>query len=518
LPDRLGSLREVLDKDGVLKDALAYDGFGNITSESDPTWGGRYKYTGREWDVELELQYSRARYYDPRTARWTSQDPKGFDAGDSNLYRYVMNQHTRATDPSGLSELVVRDSIEKGKKELLYQASFLWVANNGRPVWIGTWDPQTNLVWRNGWLAKYQDVKAAAEKPLGTMPDWDSFFKPTPLQSAPLGNPPPLHKLEPLPNPLYVNGKWTGRGPDPEAVLASEKAARAEWERFKAKVQMEKAYDLARQLDPGVFMAAPGTAEYRQRMEEIRKEQYQLRIANGESKFVLFLEGIFMPGEGALDKLPPLCPGPGGTGGKGLPKRVNPLPPGLPPLREGYHYRDLGGGRYSVARNPGQANNLPPIHRIIQVPQQTTSSGTTQQGSSSSTTAAPATPRVADINPRADTLRPIHPVGHNPASVARAQNTVPFNQTLSDAQQAIQVVEYNGNYYVVSGHHRVYGLRNLHPPETPAPATVRVQVFTPEEYVRFPNADPVLRNMDNLMNVIRNSEAAGARFPISGGQ
>jgi hypothetical protein len=38
-----------------------------------------------------------------------------------------------------------------------------------------------------------------------------------------------------------------------------------------------------------------------------------------------------------------------------------------------------------------------------------------------------------------------------------------------------------------------------------------------EEYVRYPNADPALRNMDNLMNIIRNSEAAGARFSISGG-
>jgi RHS repeat-associated protein len=109
LPDRLGSIREVLDKDGVLKDVLAYDGFGNITSETDATWGGRYKYTGREYDAEVELQYHRRRYYDPKTGRWTSQDPKGFDAGDSNLYRYAMNQFTSRTDPSGLQDAVRPD-------------------------------------------------------------------------------------------------------------------------------------------------------------------------------------------------------------------------------------------------------------------------------------------------------------------------------------------------------------------------------------------------------------------------
>jgi uncharacterized protein RhaS with RHS repeats len=34
--------------------------------------------------------------------RWSSQDPLGFDAGDSNLYRYVGNNPTNATDASGL--------------------------------------------------------------------------------------------------------------------------------------------------------------------------------------------------------------------------------------------------------------------------------------------------------------------------------------------------------------------------------------------------------------------------------
>jgi uncharacterized protein RhaS with RHS repeats len=33
--------------------------------------------------------------------RWISQDPIGFDAGDANLYRYVGNEATGATDPSG---------------------------------------------------------------------------------------------------------------------------------------------------------------------------------------------------------------------------------------------------------------------------------------------------------------------------------------------------------------------------------------------------------------------------------
>jgi hypothetical protein len=42
------------------------------------------------------------RWYDPETGRWISEDPIGFAAGDANLYRYVGNGVTGATDPSGL--------------------------------------------------------------------------------------------------------------------------------------------------------------------------------------------------------------------------------------------------------------------------------------------------------------------------------------------------------------------------------------------------------------------------------
>src|SRR5207249_3566830 len=66
-------------------------------------WGAvpdRYKYTGREWDSVTQLQYSRARWYNPATGKWLSQDPLGL-APDTNPYRYVGNSPTNATDPSG---------------------------------------------------------------------------------------------------------------------------------------------------------------------------------------------------------------------------------------------------------------------------------------------------------------------------------------------------------------------------------------------------------------------------------
>jgi hypothetical protein len=40
--------------------------------------------------------------YDPGIGRWLSEDPIGFEACDANLYRYVGNDPTNRTDPSGM--------------------------------------------------------------------------------------------------------------------------------------------------------------------------------------------------------------------------------------------------------------------------------------------------------------------------------------------------------------------------------------------------------------------------------
>ena len=100
--DNQGSVRLITSAMGSVLDTINYDAWGNKTSENDPSAGSRYGYTGRESDSNLGLQYNRDRWYDAVTGRWTTQDPDGFDAGDSNLNRYVQNGPTNATDPTGL--------------------------------------------------------------------------------------------------------------------------------------------------------------------------------------------------------------------------------------------------------------------------------------------------------------------------------------------------------------------------------------------------------------------------------
>ncbi len=105
LTDELGSTSAVVDNTGKILDQLSYDSFGNVTSESNPSYGQLMKYTGQLYDAATGLYYDRARWYNSATGRWQTQDPKGFSAGDANLYRYVGNNPTDNTDPSGDSWL-----------------------------------------------------------------------------------------------------------------------------------------------------------------------------------------------------------------------------------------------------------------------------------------------------------------------------------------------------------------------------------------------------------------------------
>jgi RHS repeat-associated protein len=106
LTDKLGSVRENTDGSGNVLDSITYDTFGNIIAETHSTSGDRFKYTSREWDSEIGQYFYRARYYSPSDGRFESEDPSGFSAGDTNLYRYTKNAPTVGSDPTGQSSLL----------------------------------------------------------------------------------------------------------------------------------------------------------------------------------------------------------------------------------------------------------------------------------------------------------------------------------------------------------------------------------------------------------------------------
>ncbi len=99
--DGLGSVTSLSSAAGTLAQTYGYDSFGNQTS-SNGSLTNPFQYTGREFDADTSLYYYRARFYDPRTGRFLSEDPIGFRGFDVNTYRYVRNRPGQYTDPFGL--------------------------------------------------------------------------------------------------------------------------------------------------------------------------------------------------------------------------------------------------------------------------------------------------------------------------------------------------------------------------------------------------------------------------------
>jgi RHS repeat-associated protein len=104
LTDNLGSVRDIVNTSGNELDHIVYDSFGNIVTETNATNRDRFKFAGMEWDAAIGQYYDHARYYGSSAGRFETQDPTGFAAGDTNLYRYVANSPVDSLDRSGLQE------------------------------------------------------------------------------------------------------------------------------------------------------------------------------------------------------------------------------------------------------------------------------------------------------------------------------------------------------------------------------------------------------------------------------
>ena len=219
LTDKLNSVRAVADDAGAVVATAIYSAFG----ESVTTGAiDRFQYTSREFDGTIELQYSRARVYNPSTGRFLNQDPIGFAAGDANLSRDVGNRTTNRSDPSGLE------------------------------------DPsESQEAFTGGWFYNTSTQSNQFNPSNGiTRPAWQEYFKRT------LRDVPDLNTDSSF-NQMDWNGDWVV---DPDEFLAFQVAASMDPDQYSATIL------LLRQIDAAY-------AKYAN-----KPNQYRLRgIANGPS-------------------------------------------------------------------------------------------------------------------------------------------------------------------------------------------------------------------------------------------
>ena len=106
LTDGQGSVRALFsDTAGAsLTDSYDFDAYGVLTASTGSTVNN-YRYTGQQWDPDLQLYYLRARYYAPTLGRfWTMDTFQGDQEDPSSLHRYTYcaNDPINGSDPMGL--------------------------------------------------------------------------------------------------------------------------------------------------------------------------------------------------------------------------------------------------------------------------------------------------------------------------------------------------------------------------------------------------------------------------------
>jgi RHS repeat-associated protein len=99
--DQVGSLRIVADASGNVVKRIDYDSFGNIISDTDPSFEVPLGFAGGLDDRDTGLIRFGFRDYDPDTGHWTAKDPIFFAGGDTDLYGYVLNDPINLVDPTG---------------------------------------------------------------------------------------------------------------------------------------------------------------------------------------------------------------------------------------------------------------------------------------------------------------------------------------------------------------------------------------------------------------------------------
>lgn len=98
-----GDIVGLTDSQGNQLNSYTYDIWGNPEQEEGDT-PNIFRYSGEYWDETTQLQYLRARWYDPNTGRFISKDTYEGSLESplsQNLYTYVENNPLTHVDPSG---------------------------------------------------------------------------------------------------------------------------------------------------------------------------------------------------------------------------------------------------------------------------------------------------------------------------------------------------------------------------------------------------------------------------------
>ena len=118
LKDHLGSIKMMVDASGNVQSYNDYYPYGMTMLGRSGVNGAdtRFRFTGKERDVESGFDYFGARYYDSRIARWMSVDPLAPLHSNYTPFAYCYNNPIRLIDLFGLDTTLTNNKGEKQRE------------------------------------------------------------------------------------------------------------------------------------------------------------------------------------------------------------------------------------------------------------------------------------------------------------------------------------------------------------------------------------------------------------------
>ena len=170
-----GDVVGLTDASGAVIKSYRYDAFG-VEQGAVAGDANLFRYCGEYWDAETGTYYLRARYYNPVTGRFMSEDSNMGDYNDPlslNLYTYCYNNPVRYFDSTGD---IPQDTTRSLARWLLGNQRNAFIAQHPFLAQIITGVPYIALFYAAGFVRDLKGIYHARQDALQQYGGYNSFY------------------------------------------------------------------------------------------------------------------------------------------------------------------------------------------------------------------------------------------------------------------------------------------------------------------------------------------------------